>query len=333
MTDDPSHTIQTSPADSGHRLDKVLAGALPEISRSRLKALILENAVHVGGAPEPNPARKMKAEETIEIRLPPPVDATPLPQNIPLVVVHEDAGVIVVDKPAGMVVHPSAGHETGTLVNALLHHCGASLSGINGVLRPGIVHRLDKDTSGLLVVAKNDASHKTLAAQFADHGRSGPLERLYLALCWGVPNRPHGTIDAPLARSTVNREKIAVVPEDKGRMAITHYRVVETFADVDGKPIASWVECALETGRTHQIRVHMAHIGHPLLGDETYGAGFKTKAARLGPTAQAALAKLDRQALHAAVLGFDTADGAFLRFESAPPPAFEALIAALRTRD
>ena len=330
MSDILPHALSVDPAEAGQRLDKLLSARFPEISRSRLKALILEGAVTVDAVAAGDPNRKMKAGEAVALVVPPPAQATPLPQAIPLKVVHEDADLIVIDKPAGLVVHPSAGHETGTLVNALLHHCGDSLSGINGVLRPGIVHRLDKDTSGLLVVAKNDASHKKLAAQFADHGRSGPLERVYLALCWGVPSRPHGTIEAPLARSTVNREKIAVVPEDKGRFAVTHFRVLETFAGDDGKPLVSMIECALETGRTHQIRVHMAHIGHPLLGDETYGAGFRTKTARLNPAARAALEKLRRQALHAAVLGFETVSRDFLRFESAAPADLAALIAALR---
>lgn len=330
MIEPSTHDLPVDPDDAGQRLDKLLAARLPEISRSRLKALILEGAVAIDGAVANDPSRKLKAGERIALNLPPPVAATPGAEAIALTIVHEDADLIVIDKPAGLVVHPSAGHETGTLVNALLHHCGASLSGINGVLRPGIVHRLDKDTSGLLVVAKNDAAHKTLAAQFADHGRSGPLERLYLAVCWGVPARPHGSIDAPLARSSINREKIAVVPEDKGRFAVTHYRVLETFAGTDGKPVASLIECALETGRTHQIRVHMAHIGHPLLGDDTYGAGFKTKVKRLGPAAAAALEKLGRQALHAAMLGFETVDGTFLEFESALPQDLAALVEALR---
>ena len=317
-------------ADAGARLDKWLAARLPDLSRSRLKALILDGSVTVAGTAADDPARKLKAGDSVGLTLPPPVAAEPQGEDIPLAIVHEDGDVVVIDKPAGLVVHPSAGHETGTLVNALIHHCGASLSGINGVLRPGIVHRLDKDTSGLLVIAKNDAAHKALAAQFADHGRSGPLERLYTAICWGVPSRAHGTIEGAIARSTINREKMAVVAEDKGRFAITHYEVRETFPGPDGKPVASLITCALETGRTHQIRLHMAHIGHPLLGDEVYGAGFKTKAARLAPGARAALEALGRQALHASDLGFETPDGAFLEFHSDPPADFAALVAALR---
>jgi 23S rRNA pseudouridine1911/1915/1917 synthase len=244
-------------------------------------------------------------------------------------IVYEDDDLIVIDKPAGLVVHPAAGHDSGTLVNALIAHCGDSLSGIGGVKRPGIVHRLDKDTSGLLVIAKNDRAHQGLAAQFADHGRSGPLERAYLALVWGIPERQRGTVEAPLARSQHNREKIAVVGEERGRYAITHYELIEALPAAE--PVASLVRCELETGRTHQIRVHMAHIGHPLLGDLVYGAGYKTKANRLTQARQAALKALGRQALHAAVLGFEhPRTGAFLRFESPLPADMTALLESLR---
>lgn len=331
MNDETIHSILVTEDDRGARLDKVLASHLPALSRSRLKDLALAGAVAVNGVAAADPARKMRVGETITLTVPPAAPAEPEGENIPLVIVHEDDDLIVIDKPAGLVVHPSAGHETGTLVNALIHHCGKSLSGINGVMRPGIVHRLDKDTSGLLVVAKNDRAHKALADQFADHGRSGPLERRYLALCWGVPRHPQGTVDAAIGRSTVNREKMAVVAEDKGRFAITHYRVLETLPGADGKPVASLVECMLETGRTHQIRVHMAHLGHPLLGDETYGAGFRTKTNLLTPAARDALEKLGRQALHAAELGFEHAgSGEFLSFESDMPADLAALLAAFR---
>jgi 23S rRNA pseudouridine1911/1915/1917 synthase len=212
----------------------------------------------------------------------------------------------VIDKPSGLVVHPSAGHATGTLVNALIAHCGDGLSGIGGVKRPGIVHRLDKDTTGLLVVAKNDRTHRALSKQFADHGREGPLKRGYLAFVWGAPDRPRGTIDAPLDRNPHNREKRAV--REGGRQAITHWQLLETFKGQDGKPVASLLACTLETGRTHQIRVHLAHIGHPILGDATYGTGFKTKAGLLRPEAQAALAGLGRQALHAYLLAVEHPD-------------------------
>ena len=213
--------------------------------------------------------------------MPPPEEAQPKGENIPLNIVYEDDELIVIDKPTGLVVHPAAGHATGTLVNALIAHCGDSLSGIGGVKRPGIVHRLDKDTTGLMVVAKNDRAHHALSKQFADHGREGPLKRGYLAFVWGAPDRPKGTIDAPLDRNPHSRDKRAV--REGGREAITHWQVLENFTGRDGKPVASLLACTLETGRTHQIRVHLAHIGHPILGDATYGTGFKTKAACLAP--------------------------------------------------
>ncbi|MFZ0764415.1 MAG: RluA family pseudouridine synthase, partial [Bradyrhizobium sp.] len=224
-------------------------------------------------------------------------------EEIALNIVYEDDDLIVIDKPSGLVVHPGAGHETGTLVNALIAHCGESLSGIGGVKRPGIVHRLDKDTSGLLVVAKNDAAHQSLSAQFADHGKTGEMRRGYLAFVWGVPNRLRGSVDAPIDRHPHARDKMAV--RESGRHAVTHWEIVESFNGADGKPVAALLSCELETGRTHQIRVHLAHIGHPLMGDPTYGPHFKTKAVRLGPQSQAALTALDRQALHAYLLALE----------------------------
>jgi 23S rRNA pseudouridine1911/1915/1917 synthase len=315
--------------EGGERLDRALARACPDLSRSRLQALIRDGRVSVNGAVMREPSVKV-AGGLAELDLPPAAPAKPRGEAIGLSVVHEDDDLIVIDKPAGLVVHPAAGHEIGTLVNALIAHCGESLSGIGGVKRPGIVHRLDKDTSGLLVVAKNDRAHQGLSAQFADHGRSGALERAYLALVWGAPEPARGTIDRAIARSARNREKMAVVPSGRGRYARTHYAVEEAYGPAKDR-LASLVRCRLETGRTHQIRVHMAEIGHPLLGDATYGAGFKTKAARLSPVARDALAALDRQALHAAVLGFEhPVTGQFLRFESAPPPDLQHLVAALR---
>jgi len=223
-----------------------------------------------------------------------------------------------IDKPKGLVVHPAAGHETGTLVNALIAHCGASLSGIGGVRRPGIVHRLDKDTTGLMVVAKNDRAHQSLTAQFADHGRTGPMQRGYRAFIWGVPNRARGTVDAPIDRHPFAREKMAV--RDSGREAVTHWELQAAFNGPDGKPIASLLACQLETGRTHQIRVHLSHIGHPLLGDGVYGPHFKTKAGQLGPQGQAALAALNRQALHAYLLALEhPRTGELLHWEAALP--------------
>ena len=221
---------------------------------------------------------KVSGGAVLDVTIPTPVDATPMAEALDLAIVHEDDDLIVIDKPAGLVVHPAPGHDAGTLVNGLIAHCGESLSGIGGVRRPGIVHRLDKDTSGLLVVAKNDLAHKGLTAQFADHGRNGPLERAYLALTWGAPEPRLGTIDVELARSQRNREKIAVMRPGEGRTAITHY-VVEEILNAGAE--VALVRCRLETGRTHQIRVHLSHRGHPLLGDTVYGNAFKTKA---GPT-------------------------------------------------
>src|SRR6478672_12795617 len=257
------------------RLDRVLAVRLPELSRSRLKALILAGSVTVRSAPVRDPAYHVVSGDTITIDVPEAVAAEPAGEDIALDIVYEDQDIIVINKPRGLVVHPAAGHETGTLVNALIAHCGASLSGIGGVKRPGIVHRLDKDTTGLMVVAKNDQAHQSLTAQFADHGRTGEMRRGYLAFVWGVPNRARGTIDAPIDRHPHAREKMAV--RDGGREAVTHWEVREAFQGRDGKPVASLLACQLETGRTHQIRVHLAHIGHPLMGDSVYGPHFKTK--------------------------------------------------------
>jgi 23S rRNA pseudouridine1911/1915/1917 synthase len=285
------------------RLDRVLAARLSELSRSRLKALILAGRVAIKNAPVRDPAYHVTAGDTITIDVPEAVPAEPAGEDIALEIVYEDDDIIVIDKPRGLVVHPAAGHETGTLVNALIAHCGASLSGIGGVKRPGIVHRLDKDTTGLMVAAKNDRAHQSLTAQFADHGRTGEMRRGYMAFVWGVPNRQRGTVDAPIDRHPHAREKMAV--REGGREAITHWEVRETFQGRDGKPIAALLACQLETGRTHQIRVHLAHIGHPLMGDGVYGPHFKTKASHLGPQSRAALASLDRQALHAYLLALE----------------------------
>jgi 23S rRNA pseudouridine1911/1915/1917 synthase len=305
MPDSIAHSAQklevVVAGDEGSpRLDRVLAQRLPELSRSRLKALIQAGQVVVKAASIRDPAYHVAKGDTIIIDVPEATDPVPKGEQIALQIVHEDDDIIVIAKPAGLVVHPAAGHETGTLVNALIAHCGATLSGIGGVRRPGIVHRLDKDTSGLLVVAKNDLAHQSLSAQFADHGRTGDMERGYLAFAWGVPGRVKGTIDAPIDRHPHAREKMAV--RQGGREAVTHYEVQQVFTGADGKPVASLLACQLETGRTHQIRVHLSHIGHPLLGDSVYGPHFKTKANQLSPPAQAALATLDRQALHAYLL-------------------------------
>lgn len=322
----------------GQRLDKVLATAFPAISRSRLQGLIKGGKVQADGAVCSDPGYKLRGADKLVLTVPHPVAAVPLGEAIPLTVVHEDAHLIVIDKPAGLVVHPAGGHESGTLVNALIAHCGDSLSGIGGVKRPGIVHRLDKDTSGLLVVAKSDAAHAGLSDQFAAHGADGRLERAYLAVVWGMPPRKKGAVDASLSRSQHNRVKIAVVPEGSGRHAVTHYEVLETFADRGASektaPVASLMRLVLETGRTHQIRVHMAHLGHPLLGDPVYGKGFLTRAVRLSNTGQIALQGLGRQALHAAELGFEhPITRKSLRFRSELPTDLHALIDALRSSE
>jgi 23S rRNA pseudouridine1911/1915/1917 synthase len=300
------------------RLDRVLAARLQELSRSRLKALILAGSVAVKNAPVRDPAHHVAKGDAITIDVPEAAPAEPKGEDIALNIVYEDDDLIVIDKPNGLVVHPAAGHETGTLVNALIAHCGASLSGIGGVRRPGIVHRLDKDTTGLMVVAKNDRAHQSLTAQFADHGRTGPMQRGYMAFIWGVPNRQRGTIDAPIDRHPYAREKMAV--RESGREAITHWEIRETFQGRDGKPVAALLACQLETGRTHQIRVHLSHSGHPLMGDMVYGPHFKTKAGHLGPEAQAALAGLGRQALHAYLLALEhPRTGQLLHWEAALP--------------
>ncbi|HEY9057197.1 MAG TPA: RluA family pseudouridine synthase [Aurantimonas sp.] len=308
-------------AGTGERLDSFLAEASEgALSRSRAKALIGEGRVRIGGAAVTVAKRKLLAGETIDVDMPPPTDAAPDSEAIPLHIVHEDADLIVIDKPAGLVVHPGAGNWTGTLVNALLHNCGDSLSGIGGVRRPGIVHRLDKETSGLLVVAKSDTAHRGLAEQFAAHGRDGRLSRAYLAIVWGVPARPRGTVDAALGRSASDRVKRAVVPEGRSdaRHALTRY-ALRAASPLDAG-LASLVECVLETGRTHQIRVHMAHIGHPLVGDDVYGAGFRTKSERLEPGARRLVQGFHRQALHAHRLGFvHPISGTPLSFQSELP--------------
>ncbi len=300
------------------RLDRVLALRLAELSRSRLKALILAGQVAVKGLPIRDPAYHVTSGDTITIDVPEAVAPEPKGEDIALDIVYEDDDIIVINKPSGLVVHPAAGHETGTLVNALIAHCGASLSGIGGVKRPGIVHRLDKDTTGLMVVAKNDQAHQSLSAQFADHGRTGEMRRGYMAFAWGVPGRVRGTVDAPIDRHPYAREKMAV--REGGREAITHWEIREAFNGRDGKPVAALLACQLETGRTHQIRVHLAHIGHPLMGDGVYGPHFKTKASHLGPESQAALDGLGRQALHAYLLVLEhPKTGEILHWESGLP--------------
>ena len=327
---DTDFRLTVDAADAGKRLDAVLAAHLDALSRNRIQSLIKSGDVTVGGAKIVEPKFRVNEGDALTLTLPEPEDPEPKGENIPIDVVFEDEHLIVVDKPAGLVVHPGAGIWTGTLGNALIHHCGDSLSGIGGIRRPGIVHRIDKDTSGLLVVAKTDQAHQGLADQFADHGRSGPLERAYSALVWGAPASLKGTIDANLARSQSNRQKMAVV-KTSGRHAVTHWQVRERFGPAEQADLASLMECRLETGRTHQIRVHMAHIGHPLIGDGDYGSGFKTKINRLQDPLKTAVSDFNRQALHAGLLAFKhPASGETLRFESEYPTDFANLLFSLR---
>jgi 23S rRNA pseudouridine1911/1915/1917 synthase len=307
--------IVTLPADAaGLRLDRALALAVPEHSRERLKALVGGGRVSGDRGVLWDPALKVKGGEVLTLVVPEPRPSDTEAQDIPLTIVHEDEALLVVDKPAGLVVHPAAGNFDGTMVNALLHHCAGRLSGIGGVARPGIVHRIDKDTSGLLVVAKTDPAHEFLSRQFAAH----TVERRYRAVVAGLPVPPAGKVDAPLARSTANRQKMAIVPEGRGKRAVTHYRVLEPLAG------AALVECRLETGRTHQIRVHMASIGHALLGDPVYGRAPGRLANVLKELG------FHRQALHAATLGFvHPLSKEKLSFESALPGDIVELIGRL----
>jgi 23S rRNA pseudouridine1911/1915/1917 synthase len=306
--------VRLEPAHSGWRLDRALAVAVPTLSRERLKTLIRTGAVESGGIALRDPASKVRGDERLTVAVPAPEPAHNEPQDIPLRIVFEDEHLLVIDKPAGLVVHPAAGNRDGTLVNALLHHCRGRLSGIGGVARPGIVHRIDKDTSGLLVVAKTDVAHEGLAKQFAAHS----IDRRYLAIVTGIPKVSEGTVDAPLARSSANRKKIAIVAGGRGKRAVTHWRRIEALRE------AALVECRLETGRTHQVRVHMASLGHPLIGDPVYGRSGKTHGKLLKEL------QFHRQALHAAELGFThPATKHRLSFASAMPPDMQELFNAL----
>jgi 23S rRNA pseudouridine1911/1915/1917 synthase len=329
--------------EAGERLDRVLARHVAELSRSRLKALIEAGAVTLDGRTIRDPNHRVNSGAAIAVEVPPPEPAKPAAEAIPLRVIYEDDDIIVIDKPRNLVVHPATGNWTGTLVNALIAHCGDSLSGIGGERRPGIVHRLDKDTTGVMVVAKNDRAHQALAAQFADHGKTDEaFERSYLALVWGAPDRPHGTVDKPIDRHPKARDRMAV--RQGGREAVTHWQVLERYAGKPGPrrigragkpekpdaPVASLVACRLETGRTHQIRVHLASIGHPVMGDQVYGGGFRTKTALLPPEAQAALDTLGRQALHAHILTVKhPSTGEIRTFRSELPPDLARLRTAL----
>jgi 23S rRNA pseudouridine1911/1915/1917 synthase len=332
--------IRIDDEEAGGRLDRVLAAHITELSRSRLKTLIEAGAVAIDGRTIRDPSHRVNSAAAVTVEVPEATPAKPAAEPIPLNVVHEDNDIIVIDKPRGLVVHPAAGHWTGTLVNALIAHCGDSLSGIGGERRPGIVHRLDKDTTGLMVVAKNDSAHKGLAKQFASHGRDeGPFERGYLAFVWGSPDRPHGTVDRPIDRHRTARDRMAI--REGGREAVTHWQVAERYGGQKGEgrrsegarpgvPIASLLACRLETGRTHQIRVHLASIGHPLLGDDVYGPGFRTKSALLPQAAQEALRDLAGQALHAYLLTIEhPLTGQILQFRSELPPELARLHARL----
>lgn len=318
-------TLDVDETANGRRLDRFLAECAPALSRTRLQSLIKTGAVTLSGTPCNNPSRKIRTGETITIDIPPPEDAVPAPQQIPLDILYEDADLLVINKQAGLVVHPGAGNKDGTLVNALLHHCGDSLSGIGGIRRPGIVHRLDKDTSGLMIAAKNDKSHAALSAQLADRS----LSRCYRALVWFVPSLLRGTIDQPIGRHPSQRVKMTVTRKN-AKSAQTDYKLIESYHGA-----AALVECRLKTGRTHQVRVHMAHTGHPLIGDPLYGAQ---------PTAaRAAMKKADydeetintvmsfpRQALHACEIGFiHPATGQPMTFKAPLPEDMENLAKTL----
>ena len=306
--------VRLQAAHAGWRLDRALAAAVPTLSRERLKTLIRSGAVEAGGKTVRDPATKVRGEEALRVAVPEPEPAHNEPQDIPLTILFEDEHLLVVDKPAGLVVHPAAGNFDGTLVNALLHHCAGKLSGIGGVARPGIVHRIDKDTSGLIVVAKTDVAHEGLAKQLAAHS----IDRRYLAIVNGVMKAGQGTVDAPLARSATNRKKIAIVEGHRGKRAVTHWKRLDILRD------AALVECRLETGRTHQVRVHMASIGHPLVGDPVYGGSGKTHGKILKEL------QFHRQALHATELGFThpvTKDR--ISFTSPMPPDMQELMCAL----
>lgn len=314
-----TNEIITGTIPTAGRLDKALAEAT-DFSRARVQGLIDEGRVDVAGKTATSASMKVAQGMAFQIIVSAAMPAEALPEDIPLVIAFEDKHLIVVDKPAGMVVHPAVGNITGTLVNALLHHCRGNLSGINGVARPGIVHRIDKDTSGLLVIAKSDAAHEGLAAQFAAH----TVHRRYIAVTAGVPSPPEGTINARVGRSDSDRKKMTVLPNNssRGKTAITHYKVTERLAD------AAVIECRLETGRTHQVRVHCASIGHPLLGDPAYGKtpkSLRPLLERLG---------FERQALHAAELGFQhPVTGEMVQLRSDLPPDMAELIDQLRDSD
>ncbi len=322
------HILELAPAHKGQRLDRALAMQLVTtgLSRARIQQLIREGCCRLDRRTITDPAFRLPPSGRITLDEPPPVAARPEPQALPLAVIHEDEDLIVIDKPAGLVVHPAAGNPDGTLVNALLHHCGDSLSGIGGVARPGIVHRIDKDTSGLMVAAKNDAAHRALARLFANH----EIERVYHAFVHGLPSPREDRIEGAIGRSPRDRKKMAVV-DTGGKQAATRYRVERVFPTPRGRALAAHLTCRLETGRTHQVRVHMAHRGHPLIGDPLYG-GRRRLPAGLDEPARRTVEAFGRQALHAAVFGFvHPTNGRPMRFESPLPRDLRELQAALET--
>lgn len=322
MTTTSHHQLDAGADAAGQRLDVFLTQALPDLSRSRLKALILDGRLSRDGQTIADPAYRVKPGERFDLVLPEVRPATPEGQAMPLSVVYEDEALIVIDKPAGMVVHPAPGNPDHTLVNALIAHCGDSLSGIGGERRPGIVHRLDKDTSGVMVAAKSDAAHHALAAQFADHS----IDRAYSAVVWGRPIPPHGTIDERIGRSRSNRKKMAVLTTG-GKTARTHYTVLRSAG-----ALASLVECRLETGRTHQIRVHLSYLGHPVVGDPVYARGAGSRLSKADTEHRAAILAFQRQALHAHLLGFDhPRSGERVRFMASIPQDMEDLLESLES--
>lgn len=320
------YAFTVEPEGAGQRADKYLSAVCEDLSRARLQGLIAEGQVMLNGAPLKAASRRLEAGDRLEVSVPPPVPCMPQPENIPLDIVYEDSHLVVIDKPAGLVVHPGAGNWTGTLVNALLYHCKGELSGIGGVVRPGIVHRLDKDTGGLIVAAKTDQAHRHLAAQLADRS----LSRIYQALVLGVPVPVKGVIDRAIGRDRYNRLKMSIT-EISGREACTRYLVLENFAQS-----CALVECALETGRTHQIRVHMDSIGHPLIGDPLYGPQPTALKAKLGKGGYgedvvATLLSFPRQALHACKMSFvHPASEEILTFHSDIPKDFSNILKNIR---
>ena len=320
MNEQTNYTVRVPKDKTGARLDRLLADAMADagadISRSRIKRLVEQGHVLCGEEAAKDVSYHVRMGEVYTVQVPAPEPAIPAPQDIPLNVVYEDADLIVIDKPAGLVVHPAAGHADGTLVNALLAHCGDSLSGIGGVTRPGIVHRLDKDTSGLMVAAKNAAAHHHLTRLFHDHD----LERAYYALVWGVPKTPMGKVEGNIGRSPANRKKMAVLRRG-GKSALTHYKLLKAFGGT-----ASLIRCQLATGRTHQIRVHMSHMGHPVIGDPLYGGAQKGRLANAPAEFRESVLRVKSQALHAYLIGFEhPKSGKYLRFESLKPNSFKEL--------